>query len=177
MKRLAVAALAIAVGAAAPAAAPSDTQPEMPPLVSQLIHCRSIAERDARLACFDDTAEKLDAATQKREIVVIDRDQIKKTKRTLFGLPIPNIDLFGSGKARPEDEVDQIEGVIASATMNGDGGWNVRLEDGALWQQIDSKPVALSPRPGFKVVIKRALMGSFMMQIQGQPGIRVKRVS
>jgi hypothetical protein len=71
--------------------------------------------------------------------------------------------------------VKTVEGVVASASQDGDGRWIVRLEDGATWGQTDNNPLALRPRPGHKVRITRASMGSYMMRINNQPGVRAKR--
>ena len=49
------------------------------------------------------------------------------------------------------------------------------LQDGAVWVQIDNNTLALRPRPGQRVVINRGALGSFMMRVNSQPGIRVRR--
>src|SRR5690606_26183898 len=113
-------------------------------------------------------------AMQNRDIVMMDRQQIRSTRRTLFGLQLPDIELFGGGD---DDEAKQLETRLASVGRNGDGRWLLALEDGARWQQIDDRLVAVAPGPGDPVVIRRASMGTYMMRIRGQPGIRVKRIS
>ena len=65
--------------------------------------------------------------------------------------------------------------MVASASQNGNGQWIVRLEDGATWTQTDNNPLALRPRPGQPVVINRAALGTYMMRVNRQPGIRVRR--
>ena len=60
-------------------------------------------------------------------------------------------------------------------------GWSsfgrliIRLEDGGSWHQVDDRHLAIEPRAGHKVVINRGAMGSYMMRVNNQPGIRVKR--
>ena len=49
------------------------------------------------------------------------------------------------------------------------------VQDGALWVQVDNNPLAGWPRPGQPVVINRAALGSYMMRVNRQPGIRVRR--
>lgn len=171
---LAIGGLVAATGSAF-AAEPAPKQPDLPPLYSAVLGCLTVPDRDARLACFEDAATKLKAATERRDIVVVDKNQIKKTKRTLFGLPLPRIDILGGDEG--QEEVKQVDGIVASAHRDGDGRWVVSLQDGAVWQQIDDRPVARAPRAGFTVRIERATMGTFMMSVQNQPGIRVKRLS
>jgi hypothetical protein len=176
MRRLAVTLGGLAALAGSAGSAETTTkQAELPALYSAVLDCLAVPDRDARLACFEEAATKLKAATEKQDIVVVDRDQIKKTKRTLFGLPLPRIDILGGGS--DQDEVKQVDGIVSSAHRDGDGRWVVSLQDGAVWQQIDDRVVARAPRSGFTVRIERATMGTFMMRVQNQPGIRVKRLS
>ncbi|MDB5699083.1 MAG: hypothetical protein JWN69_1887 [Alphaproteobacteria bacterium] len=147
-----------------------------PEAYSALTRCRAIAENEARLACFDDAVGKLEAAINKRDLVVLDREHIRQTKKTLFGLSLPDLNLFG-GQGRGEEELSSVDGVVAGSRMDENGGWILQLEGGATWRQIDSRPLGLPPRRGSKVVIKKAALGSYMMRIGGQPAIRVRRVS
>lgn len=149
---------------------------DRPESYSAVIRCRAIADREARLACFDDAVAKLATAIDKRDVVVVDREHIRQTKKTLFGLSLPELNLFGGG-GQDVDEISAIDGVVGGARMDENNAWIVQLEGGATWRQIDSRPVALSPRRGSKVVIRKAALGSYMMRIDGQPGIRVRRVS
>lgn len=176
MKRSYLAALLILVSGATFAAGPEGGELASPEAYSDLVQCRSIAEDSARLSCLDAAVARLDAARQKRDIVIVDRQQIRKTKRTLFGLPIPRLDIFGGGDDE-QDEIKELAGVIRAVGNNADGRWTVRLQDGARWEQIDDRILGLPPKAGDKVLIKRASMGSFMMQVRGQPGMRVRRVS
>jgi hypothetical protein len=138
--------------------------------------CRTITDKEARLACFDDAVAKLDTAIDRRDVVVVDREHIRQTKKTLFGLSLPDLNLFGGGD-KDVDEISAIDGVVVGVRMDANSAWIVQLEGGATWRQTDSRPLARDPRPGSKVVIKKAALGSYMMRIDGQNGIRVRRVS
>ena len=134
--------------------------------------CRSIAAAQERLACYDAAVAALDAAVRERQVVVVDREHIRKTKRSLFGLPLPDIKLFGAG----DEDMDSLDGTIQSALEVQDGNWRFALQDGAVWEQIDQKPLALEPRSGWPVEIKRATLGSYFMRVRNMPGIRVRRL-
>jgi hypothetical protein len=167
--------------AAAPAAALAQRQgaapPPRPEAFEALIRCRSIAEAGARLQCFDAAAAALQAAQERREVVVIDRAQVREGRRRLFGLTLPRIPIFGGGDDddHDADRVDTVEGVVASATQDNLGHWVVTLRDNAVWVQTDNNTLALRPRPDQRVVINRGAMGGFMMRVNNQPGIRVRR--
>lgn len=149
---------------------------DRPESYSAVTRCRTITDKEARLACFDDAVAKLDTAIDRRDVVVVDREHIRQTKKTLFGLSLPDLNLFG-GSGKDVDEISAIDGVVGGARMDENNAWIVQLEGGATWRQIDSRPLALSPRRGSKVVIRKAALGSYMMRVDGQPGIRVRRVS
>ena len=167
--------LAMLVIVATPAAAwAAPKLPSQPPAVySALLRCRTMTDQTARLACFDSAVAALDTATRNRELVVVDREQIRKTRRSLFGLDLPNFRLFGDGDEA--EEVKTIEGVVASVGSDVNARYVIRLKDGSTWRQMDGNTLGRGPRPGFKVVINRTMTGSYMMRVEGQPGIRVKR--
>lgn len=163
--------IAIFLSAPAGAAIPPAPQPEV---FQAMLRCRSIADSANRLACFDKATAAFEQAATSRDVLVVDRAQIRQTRRSLFGLNLPNLSIFG-GKNEHEEEVTSIEGVIASAQQDGFGNWLVRLEDGGTWHQTDSRPLGKMPKRGAPVKINRGAMGSYMMRVDGQPGIRVKR--
>ena len=114
-------------------------------------------------------------AVAKRDLVVFDRESVRKTKRGLFGFGIPNLGIFGDDDN--EVEIKQIDGEIVSTAFNADGGYIFRLADGSRWTQMDGKPIALPPQSGDKVVVKKGALGSYIMSVARQPGVKVKRIN
>lgn len=168
---LAVGAL-VALTISAAAAGQGRPQAGTPTQMQRLIACRAVAEAPVRLACFDREAAAMEQAVQRKDLVVIDREKARATRRSLFGFSVPDFGgLFGGG-----DDVKQVEGVVASAGYNRDGGWIVRLRDGSVWTQTDSTIVPMTPKAGEKVVIRRAALGSFIVKVGRQVGFRAKRV-
>jgi hypothetical protein len=149
-----------------------------PPLVRDLTTCRSIPDNNARLSCFDTAAAKLEAAYQANEIYIADKTQVRATRRKLFGLPIPDLGIFGGGddnQSADANEVKEIETTVKAAVSTIDG-WRIITAENTTWQQIDSNVLALSPKPGMKIVIRKAALGSFKMNVGGMPSIKVKRI-
>lgn len=162
-----------AVALATPVSA-QDVKDSRPPALKRLTNCRSIASQTERLACYDREVAAVDAAEARKDLVVVDREQLKKTRRTLFGLTLPNLSVFGNDS--PDEEgVTQIESKIKAATQTAYGKWILELADGARWIQIDSRELAIEPRPGHDVKIRKAALGSYVANIKGQVAIRVKR--
>ncbi|MEA3050925.1 MAG: hypothetical protein QOG84_2761 [Sphingomonadales bacterium] len=173
-----VAAAAIMVaGGAGVLAKPSrpDTTRQRPETFEALVRCRSIADEKQRLACYDGAAAALEQAADRHDLVVIDRKQVRETKRTLFGLELPRLSIFGGGNDDAADEVKEVEGVVQTAFQDGNGRWVVTLADGATWAQIDNSPIAFRPKAGQKVRIHRGAIGSYIMNINGQPGVKARR--
>jgi hypothetical protein len=164
----------LAAAAALPAAAAAQVEQGQarPEAFEALIRCRTIAEDGARLRCFDEATAALQAAAERRDVVVVDRAQVRESRRRLFGIALPRLPVFGGSD---DDEVDEVQGVVASASQDGLGHWMITLQDGAVWIQTDNRRLALRPRPGQPVVVSRAALGSFMMRVNRQPGIRVRR--
>ena len=164
---------AVAAGFATAAHARSTPNTGTPQAVQSLLACQSITDAGRRLSCFDKAAQTLSDAMTRKEVVVIDKARANEAKRSLFGFSVPNFGaLFGGG----DDAVNQIESTVAGAFENGYEGWTIKLADGSTWQQTDGAAVALPPRKGDKVTVKRGTKGSYILKIGSQPGIRAKRV-
>ncbi len=138
-----------------------------------LLDCRAKTDPAQRLACYDAAAAQMDQAEAKGDIVVVDREQARAVRKQAFGFILPSLSLFDRGE-KPE-QIDHYSGVIALARMNGGGRWTIRLEDGAVWSQIDGNPPNRDPKTGMKVEIKAAMMGSYMMSVDGQGAFRAHR--
>jgi len=165
--------VAALVAMLAGSAAVSREVPAGPPpaTVQNLLACRSIADATQRLACYDRASGAVAQALQKRDLVVIDKQRATEAKKSLFGYSVSGLSgLLGGG------DIAQIEGTVANARQNADGGWTVQLADGSVWSQIDDTPVALEPRRGDKVVIRRGTLGSYYIKLGNQPGFKAKRV-
>ena len=170
-----VAALPVATASAQRGQSGAESAPR-PELFQALVRCRGVTDAAARLACFDNAAAALQTATERRDVVVVDRAQVRESRRRLFGLALPRLPIFG-GAADDEDEeeIRSIESNIVSAYQVGYGRWVVRLEDGSTWMQVDDNVIAARPRAGQTVRVNRGALGSFMMRVNGQPGVRVRR--
>lgn len=150
--------------------------PEGPPpaQVTSILNCRAIADSARRLACYDQAVQALGQAVERRDVVVFDREGVRKTKRGLFGFGIPNLGIFGDEDN--EVEVKQIEAAITGLGRTMDG-WTFRLDDGSRWVQTDGKMIVNEPRVGDKVVVKKAALSSYILSVGKQPGVKVKRTN
>lgn len=165
---------ALALAGTAAAKDASAPQLDAPKIFQDLVDCRQIADSAERLSCYDQKVAVLEQAQQSRDIIIADKAEVRDARKGLFGFALPSIKLFGGGEG--DDEIKEIDGVVKSARQGTYGAWQFTLEDGATWLQTDSETVVFGPHPGSKVKIKRGALGSFKVNIDGQPGVKVRRV-
>jgi hypothetical protein len=158
---------------------PASSAVNAPVSLQNMLKCQSEKEDKARLACFDAQVAVFADAQVKGDVSVVDRAEVTKTRRGLFGFRLPDFGLFGEKEKRdgaPSEGVDQLTAVIRSATQNADGGWIITLEDGARWEQIQVMTFGRRPRAGSTVTIERAALGSYKMKIDSSPAVRARRI-
>lgn len=164
---LAILALAIA----GPALAKDEEPVRVPQPVQDVVDCKAVADPATRLACYDAKVAVMAAGIEQRELVVADREMLRDAQRGLFGISVPKIKLFGAGG---QEELKEIESTIAAVRTANDGLPIFILADNSRWKQVDGRNVF--PKVGDKIRIKRAGMGGFMANVDGQTGVRVVRL-
>jgi hypothetical protein len=142
--------------------------------LGQLLDCRKVTETAARLACYDAAIEGVDHALTSGEVVVVDQQQISTAKRQAFGFSLPSLSIFDhSGQPAA---LEQLVATVSRAYQHSDGRWVLELESGAIWEQTDLEHVVRDPHKGSKAEIRKAALGSFFINLDGQRAIRAKRV-
>jgi len=146
-------------------------------LVEGLKSCRTIAASSERATCYDAKVGALLGALESGDAKLIDREQVRKTKRQLFGIPMPDLDIF-KGDGKDEEELsDLFETTISSGRQTGLSTWRFTTAEGAVWE-INNPPRKLAPfKPGDKVVFKKASLGYYFIRINGQIGVKGRRIS
>lgn len=153
-----------------------------PAAVADVFACRSIAADAARLACFDRATAALDTATRTRDVVVLDKAEVKRTRRSLFGYALPRVPLFGgpadapAAKAAEHEDVSEIDAVIATVTPLPDDRYRLTLEEGGAWRTTEIWSGSVRPKPGMAVHIARAALGSYMLRVKGGRTVRAQRI-
>ena len=167
--------LAVFALAGAPLAVASDPAPapSRAEVLKALTACRAIGEAGARLDCYDKAAAAIDQAEASGEVVVIDRAQAQAARRQAFGFDLSALSILN--RAATRDEVNTLNSTAASAYRNSEGKWIIVLDNGARWRQIDDAELNRSPRQGSVIRVRHASLGSYVMNIDGQPYIRVHR--
>jgi len=177
--RLAKTALFLLAGFALASAAAAEKPRNRPELFDKLLQCRGIADNAQRLACYDQSVGAMEEAEQKKDIVVVDRKEIREARKSLFGFTLPKISLFSGEKADDKtddkDEVKEISSTVEAVHMIKGGDWSLRLaNDAGTWETTSS--LAIQPETGDKVHIQKAMMGSYLGSVGVNHGVRFRRV-
>ncbi|MFN7056925.1 hypothetical protein [Hyphomonas sp.] len=160
------------------AASPAFAQPSDP--MAGVYACRAVENDAERLACFDKAVTELQQRQQAGEVQAIDTAAIEQLERDSFGLSLPSLGalLQRSGDGQRGEVTEVTEKVRSARISNVSQRAIVTLENGQVWEQIDTTRVNASTlRRASEARIRRAALGSFLMNIDGSPAFRVKRVS
>ncbi|MBA3811464.1 MAG: hypothetical protein H0X27_07455 [Caulobacteraceae bacterium] len=163
-------AIALPAGAAWGAAAPTRAA-----VVQAVIDCRKIEDGPGRLACYDKAVDGMAQAEAKGDLVTVDREQRRAVRRQAFGFNLPSLSLFDRGEK--SGEADKISAKVAAASRDPYGKWVIKLDDGAVWRQTDANYLDRDAHKGSTVEIRKGALGSFLMKVDGQQAIKVRRES
>ena len=167
---------ATALAVAAPALAKDKEKPAPSPLVTAIDRCRQVTDAMQRLACYDTAANALVSAANTGAVAVVDQNEIRKARHSLFGFTLPKIPFF-SGDSTADEVQRQLDSTITSVTALNNGYFRVVIADNnAVWETTDSSVSFYPPKRGQKITIIRGPLGSYFLRIDGQVGVRGRRV-
>lgn len=166
---------ALAAGLWVSAAAAQTPAPGASTPVARVMECRRLPDPEARLRCYDGTVDSLSKALSGGSLVVVDREDIRRTRRSLFGFTLPRLPFF-KGDNSQDDTPDEIIATIASVRALPNDMWAIVLDSGAVWQTVQEGGNQSSPKAGQKIKIKSGALGSYRVSVAGRPGLRAMRV-
>ncbi len=168
---------ACAVVLSAPAASATPSAPSVKS-VEALQSCRTLADAAARLACYDRAVDALRAATASGDVVIVERTEVRKARKGLFGFTLPRIDFLSGKPGNAEDAADEKElsTVITGAREIGYGKWRFTVEGGAIWETVEASMRFRDPAPGRKVLIERGSLGGYFVTVEKGARVQAKRV-
>lgn len=172
MSRFLLLSTAVVTGPSAIAAPKSG----LPAVVGGVLACRNTPAEAERLACFDKASAALSDAVAQHDVTVLDKEEVKRTRKSLFGFQLPNLALLGIGSKGEESapEAMVLDSTIRSVRSVSYGKYDMELEEHAVWRNIDLLDIA--PRPGDKVHIKKAMLGSYFFKINSDRAIKAERI-
>ena len=154
--------------------------PTQPALANQakdgIERCAAIAEPGGRLASFDELARVMQAHHGGR-----DRDAMPATapaappsdRQAQFGLDQRQIRAQDPTLEQP---VEQITAQVSSIQMFGPGYWTIAMAGGAVWRTTELVPSFRQPRAGQAVVVRKGVLGDYMLVVGNQAAMRINRI-
>jgi hypothetical protein len=138
-----------------------------------LITCRQIEDIALRVSCYDDFVDA--------RFPMESNESVKTESGT-----IPDAQsLFGTNDAEAKRlvetslAIEQIDNIVATVTDVQESSTRkvvITLENGQVWRQLDNHRLSL--KAGQSVIIRKASLGSFMLEKEsGSRAIRVKRTN
>jgi hypothetical protein len=177
MQRLILGTLIIASGVIVSPSAQAKGKPVPPsPLVAAIDRCRQITDAGQRLACYDGAANALVSATTSGEVSIVDRNEVRQVRHSLFGFSLPKIPFF-SGDTTATEAQSKLDSTIVSVRQLANGYYRIVIADNnAIWETADDSVSFSPPEPGQKIEIVRGALGNYFIRINGQIGVRGRRV-
>jgi hypothetical protein len=154
--------------------------------------CADKTNPTERLACFDAAVATIRAKEAKSEIVTFDKQRVEKVRREAFGFALPSLPKLGFPAFGGGPKADSKDQSVAAAAMEEDieeqsftvvstresaGRVVITLENGQVWRLTEAGELNAPKRPPYKVKIRTAALGSFILAVEGRnKGYRVRRV-
>lgn len=172
-----LAALLAALAPATPLAA-ADEKGESA-YMTALRQCQGKTDPAERLACYDTAVASMVAASSEGEVRVVDREEIRQTRRKLFGFSVPDLGIFG-GRSDKEDPAQKEEFSALQTTIAAvrpvQGTLILTTAEGAEWQLDEVPPRLMKPKVGQSLEIRSGAFSSYFLRIDGQKGVKGRRV-
>lgn len=172
--------LAVAVASLTLSATSASAQAERTAVVDILIECAKIDDPTARLACYDNNMSRVGAtprATVPGQVRGVVGGAAPVESRGAHGFGADDVRAQSPERFAGAGQADEIHPRVTAIRPREPGIFLVTLEDGAQWLFAESVPSNFRlPRSGETVEIERGALGSYLMRIDGQPGVPVRRI-
>jgi hypothetical protein len=174
--------LAIGAVSLAVPAAPAFAQEERAAVLNILVECAKIDDPTARLACYDNNMTRAGATAR----ATVPGQTVRGVVGGSAPIETQGPQGFGYEDVRSADparfqvrpgQMQEIHPKVASVVPREPGIYLVTLDDGAQWMFAEGVTSQFRlPRRGDEIEIERGSLGSFLMRIDGQPAVPVRRI-
>lgn len=146
-----------------------------PDYLEELKKCQVLSDDIQRLDCFDSAVNAIVVANDAGDVQVIDRADVRETRRSLFGFALPDIKLFG-GDAGEEEDDELFRTTITNVRYFSAKKAQFTTAEGAVWEMRNIPRRLRDIEPGHEVEFKPASFGYFFVRINGQMGVKGRRI-
>ncbi len=174
--------LAAVVGSLTLSATPASAQADRTGVLNILVECAKLDDPTSRLACYDNNMTRAGAAAR----ATVPGQTVRGVTGGAAPIETQGPQGFGYEDVRAQDparfqvrpgQMQEIHPRVASATPREPGIYLVTLDDGAQWLFAEGVgPQFRLPSRGDQIEIERGSLGSFLMRIDGQSPVPVRRI-
>ncbi len=143
--------------------------------VEGLKACQVVIDDTERLACFDAAVGNIVTASDEGDVQVLDREDVRETRRSLFGFNLPDIGIF-DGDGNDEDEEELFTTTVERVRYLTSRRARLTTAEGAVWEMNNIPSRLRRIERGDAVEFKGASLGFFFLRINGQVGIKGRRI-
>ena len=142
--------------------------------------CMQLTDDQARLACYDDYAQRLSSSEDPVKSAAQQEADFGKRPGVAGVEAVKSAAQQEAGFGKPPEvaaqELDHIQASISKVQIKRHGKRLLTLDNGQVWVQLDSRTTPRF-REGDSIIIKRAAFGSFLLKpVDSNRTIRVKRL-
>ena len=174
--------LAIAAASLTLSAGTAFAQADNSAVLSILVECAKIDDPTARLACYDNNMRRVGATPR----ATVPGQTVRGVVGGAAPIETQGPQGFGYEDVRSQDparfqlrtgQLQEIHPKVASITPREPGIYLVTLDDGAQWLFTESVSSQFRlPRRGDEIEIERGALGSFVMRVDQQSPVGVRRI-
>jgi len=177
-KRRAALAALIALTSPASLAAQEPEAADRPAYLEELKSCQLLSDDAQRLACFDSKVSAMISASEAGDVRVVDRADVDRTRRSLFGFNVPDVGILKDDKPeKDEDGEDKLfETTITKVRYRSSKKAQFTTAEGAVWEMNDIPRRLAKIKPGAVAVFKPASFNYYFIRIDGQMGVKGRRI-
>lgn len=152
--------------------AQASESPYPDPLI-KLKRCQELTDAKKRLACLDNETTALISAQKVGKIIVENAAKFDLTGKPSFGR---RTEVFNKRpKVDTHEEITSLETTIQQVRLVGRGLWEFDLADGGTWTQIQPAITVKDPKVGMPVQLRKGSLGSYLVNVDGQRAIKMRR--
>ena len=137
--------------------------------VAALQQCSTITIAADRLACFDSAVAALNNSVRAKELVIIDRESLKRERQRQFGREIKSDPSFVAAQV---PEPTTVNGKIL-AVLSASRFLTITIEGGGIWRTTEQS--RLIPNVGDSAVVSKGAFGSYFISYRGR-SLKARRI-
>lgn len=145
-----------------------------PEALSSVYRCAEQQDNAARLACYDETIDRLRQAETQGQIVALDRTRVESLQRESFGFSLPNFARLVPGAGGNDSALELVEVRIERINNRARGLHSFVTSNGQTWTQVEAQRIS-NVHVGDTVTIRQGALGTFMLSPPVGAGHRVRR--